>query len=255
MPVRGAVGEALRGSISSYDGFREETGSPMLRREGPGRDVVVMVSFGEDWVIDGQRLTSFVAGLRNRQVTTRHEGRSFGIHVNVSPPAAYRLFGLPLYELAERQVPLEEVLDEPFLVERLHDADSWDERFRLLDEVFARRLAETGPPTLAVEWAWRRLVETNGAVRIGELTRELGWSRKRIAARFREEIGLPPKQVARLVRFECARALAESAARPDWARIALEAGYYDQSHLSNDFRSVTGRSPETFFQDSVAPAA
>jgi AraC-like DNA-binding protein len=255
VPVRGRVREALRGSISSYDGFREETGSPMLRREGPGRDVVVILSFGEDWVIDGRRLTSFVAGLRNRQVTTLHEGRSFGIHVNVSPPAAHRLFRLPLHELAERQVPLEDVLEEPFLVERMHDARCWDERFRLLDEFFARRLAQTAPSSPGVAWAWERLVETNGAISIGDLARDLGWSRKRIVARFREEVGLPPKRAARLLRFERARALAESAARPDWARIALEAGYYDQSHLSNDFRSVTGRSPETFFQDSVAPAA
>ena len=62
MPIRGRVGEGLRGSISSYDGFREESGSPMLRREGPGRDVVVILSFGEDWVIDGRRLSSFVGG-------------------------------------------------------------------------------------------------------------------------------------------------------------------------------------------------
>jgi AraC-like DNA-binding protein len=188
-------------------------------------------------------------------VTTFHEGRAFGIHINLAPPAAHRLLGLPLHELAGLQVPLEDVLDEPLLVERLHDAANWGERFRLLDELFARLLSEAPPPTREMAWAWKRLVETNGAVRIGELTRELGWSRKRLAARFREEIGLPPKQAARLVRFEFARVLVESAVRPDWARIALEAGYYDQSHLSNDFRAVTGRTPETFFQDSLEPAA
>jgi hypothetical protein len=42
-------------------------------------------------------------------------------------------------------------------------------------------------------------------------------------ARFREEVGLPPKAAARLVRFERARALAERAERPHWARIAVEA--------------------------------
>jgi AraC-like DNA-binding protein len=217
--------------------------------------VVVILSFGEDWEIDGQRLTSFVAGLRNQQVTTRHDGRSFGIHVNVSPPSARRLFGLPLHELAERQVPLEDVLDEPFLVERLHNAQGWDERFRLLDEMLARRLANAPPPSPEIAWAWSCLVESDGAVRVAELARELGWSRKRIVSRFRDEIGLPPKQAARLVRFECARALVESVASPDWRRIAVEAGYYDQSHLINEFRSFTGRTPETFFQDSLASAA
>ena len=255
MPVRGRVGEVLRGSVTSYDGFCEETGSPMVRREGPGRNVVVILSFGEDWEIDGQRLTSFAAGLRNRQVTTRHEGRSFGIHVNVSPPAARRLFGLPLHELAERQVPIEDVLDEPFLVERLHDAESWEERFRLLDDVFATHLAAAPPTSPEIAWAWTRLVESHGAVRIGDLARELRWSRKRIAARFRDEIGLTPKRSARLLRFERARSLAESGARPDWGGIARDAGYYDQAHLINEFRSFTDRTPETFFQDGIAAAA
>ena len=257
MAIRGAVGEALRGSVSAYHGFREETAAPVSRLEGPGRDVVLLISFGEEWSIDGERLQSFAAGLRDRQVATRHEGRSHGIHVDISPLAAGRLFGLPLHELAERQVPLESILDEPFLAERLHDAETWDERFRLLDDVLATRLAESDPPPPEIAWAWTQLVETDGAVRIGDLARELGWSRKRIVARFREAVGLPPKRAARLLRFERARALAESAMQPgpDWAWIAREAGYYDQSHLINDFRAVTGRTPETFFQDSIAATA
>jgi AraC-like DNA-binding protein len=251
--VRGRVGEALRGTVSAYHGFREEASAPVSRLEGPGRDVVVIVSFGEEWSIDGDRLESFAAGLRDRQVATRHEGRSHGIQIDLSPPAAYRLFRLPLHELAYQQVPLEDVLAAPRLAERLHDAGTWEERFRLLDDVLARRL-DCGPSP-EIEWAWRSLVETDGAARIGDLAQELGWSRKRIVARFREEIGLTPKRAAKLLRFERARALTESVARPDWAWIAHEAGYYDQSHLINDFRSVTGRTPETFFQDSVAPAA
>jgi AraC-like DNA-binding protein len=255
VPVRGRVGAELRGSVTSYDGFCEETPAPMVRREGPGRDVVLLISFGEQWSIDGERLTSFAAGLRDRQVTTRHEGRSQGIHVNVSPPAARRLLALPLHELAYRQVPLEDVLDEPFLAERLHDAGTWEARFSLLDHVLARRLALAPSPSSEVVWAWRRLVDSHGAVRIGVIAGELGWSRKRLVARFREEVGLPPKTAARVLRFERARELAEAAGRPDWARIALEAGYYDQSHLINDFRAIAGRTPETFFQDTVRAAA
>jgi AraC-like DNA-binding protein len=253
--VEGRVGAELRGSVSRYCGFREETPSPTARREGPGCQVVVIVSFGEEWWIDGDRLSSFVGGLRNRQVRTRHEGRSFGIHVDLVPQAAHRLFGLPLAELAYRQVALEDVLDEPFLVERLHEAEGWDARFRLLDRVLSGRLRHARPASAEVLWAWRRLVATHGDVLVGRLAEELGWSRKRLVARFREEIGLPPKAVARVLRFERARALATSGSPPDWARIAVESGYYDQSHLIKEFRAFTGRTPETFFQDSVSAAA
>jgi AraC-like DNA-binding protein len=66
---------------------------------------------------------------------------------------------------------------------------------------------------------------------------------------------LPPKTAARLLRFEHARGLAERVKAPDFARIAVETGYYDQSHLINEFRSFTGRTPETFFQDTGAAVA
>jgi AraC-like DNA-binding protein len=255
MPVVQAPAPPLRDLVSGYYGWREQVSHAVRRREGPSTDVLVVLSFEEEWLIDGRRLTSFVAGLYDRQVTTEHGGRSFGMQVNLAPPAARVLFGLPLHELARVTAPLEHVIDEPFLVERLYDAGSWGARFRLLDAVLTKRFADVRKPSPEVEWAWRRLVETGGAVAVGALTRELGWSRKRIVARFREEVGLAPKTVARIARFERAKRLVEETADPDWPRIALEAGYYDQSHLSNDFRRVTGRTPETFFQDAALNAA
>lgn len=148
-------------------------------------------------------------------------------------------------------MPFEDVLPGA-LVERVHDAGEWDARFELLDAFLSKRLKAARRPAAGVAWAWRRLCETNGRVAIAELTQELGWSRKRLVARFRDEIGLPPKSVAKLLRFERAR---ELAGRMSWAEIAFECGYYDQSHLINDFRGVTGRTPETFLQDTVRAAA
>jgi AraC-like DNA-binding protein len=250
--VRGVPAPALRGMVSAYHGWREETSGPLRRREGPGTDVVVVISFGHEWLIDDQRLKSFVAGLHDRQVTTEHSGHSFGMQVDLVPQAARMLFATPMHMLARRKVALEDVLDDPSFVERLYDAGDWTARFELLDETLAARLAEARPPAPGVAWAWRRLVETDGQVAIGDLADELGWSRKRIVARFREEVGLSPKAAARILRFERTRRTIERSQTPDWAQIAFECGYYDQSHLINEFRAVTDRTPETFFQDEVA---
>jgi AraC-like DNA-binding protein len=243
--------------VSSYYGFREETGRPIRRREGPGADVVVILTFDEEWLIDDARHRSFIAGLHDAQVTTEHPGRSYGMQVNVVPTTAHMLLGLPMDSLARRTVPLEDVLgkEAELLVERLYELPDWASRFELLDGFLTARLADARPPSSGVAWAWQRLRESNGSVAIGALAEELGWSRKRLVARFRHEVGLPPKTVARLLRFEHARELAERPDRPDWARIAVECGYYDQSHLINDFRAVTGRTPETFLQDTVARPA
>jgi AraC-like DNA-binding protein len=237
--------------VRGYYGFAERTRTPLRRREGPGTDVVVILSFEEHWLIDGNRHTSFIAGLHEQQVTTEHPGRSLGMQVDLDPLAARALVAAPLHELANRTVPLEEILDAPFLVERLAAAPDWDSRFALLDDALGRRLADTHS-SREIAWAWRRLRETHGGVRVGALAAELGWSRKRIVARFRDEIGLAPKAVARQLRFERARELAGTM---PWGELAFACGFSDQSHLIREFRRVTGRTPETFLQDTAAQAA
>jgi AraC-like DNA-binding protein len=245
---------ALTG-FGRYCGFSESAPTSVRRREGPGVHIVLLVSFGNEWSIDGERVTSFAAGLYDRQVTTQHDGWSFGMQIDLAPPVAHAVLGIPLHTLAQSVVSLEDVLGEPTLPELLHDAGTWPERFRLVDRLLHRRLGAGRGASPEVFWAWRQLAATHGRVPIGRLSAELGWSRKRIAARFREQIGTTPKAFARLVRFEHARRLATEAQEPEWGRIALECGYYDQSHLINDFRAVTGRTPETFFQDTVGAAA
>jgi len=250
MQIRRAPAAPLAGQVTSYYGFEMQTPEPVCQREGPGTDVVVILTFEEHWLIDGERHTSFVAGLHERQVTTEHPGRSLGMQVNLDPLAARALVGAPLHELAGRTVPLEEIVDAS-LVERLADARGWDARFALLDDTLAPPLADAHPSP-EVAWAWRRLRATHGRVAIGELAAELGWSRKRMVARFRDEIGLPPKAASRVLRFERARELAGTM---PWGELAFECGFSDQSHLIAEFRRITGRTPETFLQDTVAQAA
>jgi AraC-like DNA-binding protein len=241
---------ALQRYVRGYYGFTEETAGPLRRREGPGSSIVVVISFEHEWRVGQalaperpfERFTSFVAGMHDTSVLTEHSGRSEGIQVNISPPAAAVLLGIPMHELARRIVPFEEFLPKG-LVERLADLPDWDARFDLLERALAERLGD-GPRPDGAAWAWDRLAETHGRVRIETLCRELGWSRKRLAARFREEVGLAPKTAARLIRLERATELA--AAGVDWAEVAYACGYYDQSHLVNEFRQVTGATPAQF---------
>src|SRR5436305_14663146 len=137
MQIRRAPAAPLAGQVTSYYGFEMQTPEPVCQREGPGTDVVVILTFEEHWLIDGERHTSFVAGLHDRQVTTEHPGRSLGMQVNLDPVAARALVGAPLHELAHRTVPLEQILETPFLVERLADAPDWDARFAILDDTLA----------------------------------------------------------------------------------------------------------------------
>jgi transcriptional regulator GlxA family with amidase domain len=89
--------------------------------------------------------------------------------------------------------------------------------------------------------------ESRGAISIGELADETGWSARHLQGRFQTEIGLSPKLAARVIRFDRARRLLQSrvaaGATTDLAGVAAAAGYFDQAHLDRDFRAFAGCSP------------
>ena len=226
--------------------------------------MVVLLSFGPQWWIGDateparppECLTSFAAGLHLTSVLTEHQGLSHGMQVSLTPRGAYALFGLPMHQLAGSRVPLECLLgkDSDRLVECLATAQGWENRFVLLERTLARRLRESASPTPGVVWACARLTATHGGVPVGELIAELGWSPKRLVRRFREEVGVSPKSLARLLRFERAATLLERPDRPGLAVVAAGCGYYDQSHLTNEFRRITGTTPAVYAQSvEVAP--
>jgi AraC-like DNA-binding protein len=216
-------------------------------------DVTLIISFGPaldvlDLEGSGERHVSFVAGLSDAPVLTEHAGVQHGIEVNLTPLGARRLLGVPMHELTNRVVGLGDLLGPtaPLLVERLAETADWTEQFELLDAALARRLSETAASAPEVAWAFDRLRASGGRTSVAALTGELGWSRRRLGEAFRDQIGLSPKLLARILRFErvVARLRVEDPQR--WADVAYDAGYYDQAHFNRDFRELAGTTPSAF---------
>lgn len=82
-----------------------------------------------------------------------------------------------------------------------------------------------------VEWAWRQLELSHGATSIRGIAERLGWTRKRLIKVFRDEIGIPPKLLARILRFRWALAECSSGKVISLSQLAAECGYSDQSHM------------------------
>jgi len=78
---------------------------------------------------------------------------------------------------------------------------------------------------------------------IGDLADELGWSHRRLIARYRDSVGLPPKLVARIVRFERLTALLSNDPGAGWAQTAIACGYFDQAHLAREVRELADITP------------
>ncbi|THA47726.1 AraC family transcriptional regulator [Streptomyces sp. A1136] len=191
------------------------------------------------------RIGSAVVGMEDRPAWCAHPGgRQEVIRLEFTPLGAYRLLALPMRELTNRVVELDGVLgpEAGVLVERLAAARDWGARFDLLDAVLLARLGRGPEPAPEVEHAWRLLSDSAGALPIARLADEVGWSRSYLVRRFTEQVGLTPKTSARVLRF---RRAAELVARGpvDLAGIAARCGFYDQAHLTREFRSLAGLTP------------
>jgi AraC-like DNA-binding protein len=237
---------ALRAHVLRLQGYQERTAGPLRRAEPPQGAATLIVSFGPELRLPeaGVRLRSFLAGPDDAFTVTEHDGEAFGLQVDLTPFAAGALFGVEPGELARSVVPLEDAPGRAAvaLVERLQRAAGWDERLDAVEAVLGPRLARSAGPPAGVEWAWRRIVASGGRVTVGELAAELGWSRRHFGARFREHVGLPPKLVARIVRFRRALTLLQ-AGRHGLAEIAYACGYADQAHLSREVRALAATTP------------
>jgi AraC-like DNA-binding protein len=240
----------LRPHVRGYWGYDEHTVAFTRRRELATAHAVLIVGFGEPIEVsfprlgESVRVGAFVSGPSDCHAVVDSFGHQRGVQVDLTPLGAFMLAGAPMRELANRAVTLEDLLgaEGARLPERLNDADGWAARFAIVDALLLARFASARPVSPDVGWAWARLRRSAGRVAVGELARELRCSRRHLAARFGEEVGLPPKTVARILRFGSATRMLGSSRR-GLAEVALACGYYDQAHLNRDFREFAGVTP------------
>ena len=128
-------------------------------------------------------------------------------------------------------------------------------RLRVAADWIAERVARGRMADPAIAWAAAAIERAGGAVSVTALRERAGWSKSRFATLFREQVGVAPKRLARLIRFRRALELVSRGDLP-LSHIALAAGYYDQPHFNAEFRELAGLAPGEFrasrrYPDSV----
>jgi AraC-like DNA-binding protein len=168
------------------------------------------------------------------------------VRLRIGPGSAPAVLGVPAGEIVDRVVPLDELWGrsgarlagpDPAVVLRHLTA-------ALLSRAGRAPVRERAQVELVRAAAGELSARTAGpAVRVGEVARRLAVSERRLRDLFTATVGVPPKQFARLSRI---RAVLDGAGRRSWARLASDAGYYDQSHMTAEFREVMHVTPGRF---------
>ena len=206
---------------------------------------------GENGTIDRQPLAMMV-GQMKQHLLIQPTGKVSVLGVRFWPGGAYPFLEVPQNEIAGRVVGLDAVLGSlaATLHARIADGTSSSERFRLVEQVLLARLGEFRKPDDRLSQAIQLIFQAGGCLPMDSLGKTLGVNARALDRTFNTRVGIPPKTLCRIVRFQRVfKLLEERGAGPSWPQIALECGYYDQSHFIKEFKAFAGKEPTGYLAE------
>ncbi len=171
---------------------------------------------------------------------------------------AYPFFGVPMRELTDRLVPLDALWPRGQVLSLTEAATPRAAAAALQRTLRARLQGSARYEPSAAPYVKRALRLAAAAPRlpsVRELAASLGGSERHLRRAFTEVVGVAPKTLLRIVRFQRALGWARELAHVDWSALAQRAGYCDQAHLIDDFRELAGATPTALLREPRASGA
>lgn len=232
--------------------WTRKAGAPeAVHRVLPDGCVDILFTFGQLGAPEREMGETTGVGAMTKPLFVRDAAPRLFIGVRFRPGRAYGAFGIPAIEATDGQIPFESLSLDPqreldHIARQVTDAG----RVTAVIELVRRRVRAADAAPLSVRAAVHRIISADGNLRVALLANEIGLTRQQLARQFATHVGLSPKVFARvmraravLARVDAARAAHPPAGSVNWSALALELGYYDQPHLIDDFREITGSTP------------
>ena len=174
------------------------------------------------------------------------------IGIRFHPGGTLPFLRLPLNEITDQVVELGSVSSnlENELLTVSDDLPTIEGRVTAIESLLLAHVLQNGNGSSLLQLA-ARVVESGGLVSVDLLANEAGLSTRQLERRFLREVGLGPKMLSRILRFQQVFRAIE---RCDgaWAPVAVECGYYDQAHLIRDFNQFAHQTPAVLFAEQSA---
>ncbi len=208
-------------------------------------------------IVDGRKVERktqwFLLGqILYQDVYFHHAHRLGYLAGELTPTAPYRLFGIPGKKIFGLACSFEDAA--PHLVPLAREcfvfdaAVSRDDHVREGNAFFSRLAEQASPEDAIVERAVSLIEDADGAVRIADVSREVGVELRQLHRRFNRIVGLSPKHFARILQINRVVGLLYAKDMTTLTEIAQEAGFYDQAHFNHAIQQFFREGPREFLQ-------
>jgi AraC-like DNA-binding protein len=247
-----AVGEY----VEFYWMLEDRSPASAIQRIIPDGRSGLMVNFGHPF-------QSYTSGVWNSQpecffvgqitgpLLLRPSGPAAMLGIQFRPHGAARLLRLPMCELTDSAVALEDLSRSLFRsLERVRHLPSLTHALAALDPILGKFAQHDRTEDNLVAHAARDIERSGGLISVRDMADRVGWSTRQLQRRFKDVVGISPKLFARMQRLQRVPRVID---RPnsDWVDAAVHCGYYDQAHLIRDFREFSGKTPTALLDQEV----
>lgn len=222
----------------------------------PDGCVELILNFGDRFLqhVDGERKRqprNFIVGQMTGPILISASGAIGLLGIRFHPGGTRPFLDPPANEITDRVVDLGDLSRsfERSLLRACEPAVDMDQKIAAVDAFLTSRLNDCkfDPHLLALAAS---IIDRRGLVSVDQLASHAGVSNRQLERRFLQEVGLGPKLLARIVRFQQVFRAVES--NSAWADVAIECGYYDQAHLIRDFNQFAQQTPAVLFASQSA---
>ncbi len=232
----------------------DPTPAPGRQRILPTGNTQVILSLSRDYLLDCREgrpsqaaPAAQIVGARSAYEIIDSSDLACIIGLVFRPAGFPALMGAPADLFANRFISLEDLWGTAArsLRDQLREIPTPERRLARFESFLSHRLAIRPVPSVrdphpAVAFAVDRFRRIPSAISVAEVARGTGWSERRLSQLFREQVGLAPKIWCRIQRFQHAVRQLHHGPEVRWSELALDCGYYDQSHFANEFRAFSG---------------
>ncbi|VUD62672.1 HTH-type transcriptional activator RhaR [Thalassocella blandensis] len=245
--LRQQASQALRPYVSWYWQMFSANTISQCRNEfmHANGSVLVTFNYGQALAMDKGEIQSGITISRpsdvSRLLALRGQLSCFGILLK--PGAVYSIFNIPANKIAQLTPA-----DYPIALQHLHyqlaQVETFERRVIEAEKALLRILDKTRLSIPhSVKLGLQYVQSMQASFSIQDLMRQMPVGQRQLERHFQEHLGLTLKQYSRIIRVGHARQMLKHSPAASLADIAINSGFFDQSHFHRDFNRVVGMAP------------
>ncbi|HLQ73467.1 MAG TPA: helix-turn-helix domain-containing protein [Bacillota bacterium] len=155
-----------------------------------------------------------------------------------------KLIKYPMNEIREEKLPLLDLVSmDNFIVEKICEPSSFHERINYFLKFIKNNLENEHIAPYFIDYAVKRIYRCKGNITVGDLAKEIGYSDRYLRQQFKKHLGINPKELCQIVRFQNSICAISNLPHDELIHIVSDLGYYDQSHFIDEIKRFSQLTP------------